>query len=103
MLEIAISGYTKALHSHCNAVLQEAKSNEYPMELFKIFFLTQLSEIDLPKDRKDNQKRLIVFYNAVHEIIYKEMNKMLTILRYGAPYLPPFILLFVTSGKTTIF
>mmetsp|Transcript_28409 Transcript_28409/g.28755 ORF Transcript_28409/g.28755 Transcript_28409/m.28755 type:complete len:250 (-) Transcript_28409:71-820(-) len=99
MLEITIPGYAKALHSQGDAVLQEAKTNDDPMELFKVFFLTPLSEIDPPKDSDGNLKRFIAFFDALDEMIYKQMNKMLTILRDGFPYLPSFILLFVTSRR----
>lgn len=99
MLEVTIPGYAEALHAQGDAVLQEAKSKADPMELFETFFLIPLSKINPPRDCDGKLKRMIVFLDALDEMILKEMSGMLAILRDGVPELPSFLLFFVTSRR----
>mmetsp|Transcript_43192 Transcript_43192/g.51827 ORF Transcript_43192/g.51827 Transcript_43192/m.51827 type:complete len:259 (+) Transcript_43192:214-990(+) len=99
MLEVTIPGYAKELHSQGDAVLQEAKLKEDPIELFKVFFLTPLSQVDPPKDSNGNPKRIIAFCDALDEMKSKEMSGFLEILTDSAPNLPSFLLFFVTSRR----
>jgi len=99
MLEVTIPGYAKELHSQGDAVLQEAKLKEDPIELFKVFFLTPLSQVDPPKDINGNPKRIIAFCDALDEMKSKEMSGFLEILTDSAPNLPSFLLFFVTSRR----